>query len=133
MSQTDPIGDLLVSVRNASHHGKPQVDVRASRFGSAILECMKQEGFISNWRLMSEGESHPRLRVYLKYTKDRKPILRHIRRVSRPGLRHYVPKTKLPKVLSGIGMAVLSTPKGVLSNAQAKQQGVGGEVICHLW
>ncbi len=133
MSQTDPIGDLLVAVRNASRQGRAQVDIPASRFGSAILECLKQEGFVQNWRLLKEGNPQGILRVYLKYTKDRKPILRHIRRVSRPGLRQYVPKTKIPKILSGIGMSVLSTPRGVLTNNQAKQQGVGGEVICHVW
>ncbi|MBI3333183.1 MAG: 30S ribosomal protein S8 [Candidatus Omnitrophica bacterium] len=133
MSLTDSISDLLVSIQNASRVGKPHVDVKASRLGSAIVECMKQEGFVENWRLVQEGNPQGFIRVYLKYTKNRRPILRSIRRVSKPGLRIYLRKTKIPKVLSGIGMAILSTPKGVLSDAQAKAQGVGGEVICHVW
>ncbi len=133
MSQTDPIGDLLTSIRNASRAGKPHVDFPASKVGAAIVECLKEEGFIQNWRRLSEGNPQGILRVYLKYTKDRQPILRHVRRVSKPGLRIYVGKTKIPRILSGIGMAVLSTPKGVLSGSQAKLEGLGGEVICHVW
>ncbi len=133
MSQTDPIGDLLVAVRNASRARKVQVDLPGSRFGAEILDCLKEEGFIQNWRLMKETHPQGVLRIYLKYTKDRRPILRNIRRVSKPGLRIYVPKSKIPKVLSGIGMAVLSTPRGVLSDKEARTQGIGGEVICHVW
>ncbi len=133
MSQTDPIADLLTSVRNASQAGKPQVNIPASRLGSAILDCLKQEGFIQNWRLLKEGTPQGILRVYLKYTKDRRPILRHVRRVSKPGQRIYVKKTKVPKILSGIGMAILTTPQGVFTDAQARAKGIGGEVICHVW
>ena len=133
MSQSDTISDLLAAIRNASQAKKPQVDIPGSRFGSAILECLKAEGFIQNWRLMKEGNPQGVLRVYLKYTKDRRPILRHIRRVSKPGLRIYVPKTKIPKILSGIGMSILSTPHGVLSDKEARAQGVGGEMLCHVW
>ena len=133
MSQTDPIGDVLVSVRNASLAGKPQVEVPASKHAEAIFDCLKKEGFISNWRRMDEGGPQGTIRVYLKYTKERRPILRHIRRVSKPGLRVYVPKTRIPKILSGIGMSILSTPQGVLSGSQAKEIGIGGEVICHIW
>lgn len=133
MSLTDPIGHLLTSVRNASHAKKAQVDVPASRMGSAVMDCLKTEGFIQNWRLLKEGSPQGVLRVYLKYTKDRKPIIRHIRRVSKPGLRIYVPKTKVPKILSGIGVAILSTPCGILTDTQARAQGIGGEVVCHVW
>ncbi len=133
MSLTDPIGDMLTRIRNGTRAGKPQVDVPASRLGSAIVECMKQEGFIQNWRLMKEGDPQGVLRVYLRYTKERKPLLRQIRRVSKPGLRIYVGKRKVPKVYSGIGISILTTPKGVMTDAQARAQGVGGEVICHLW
>ena len=133
MSQSDPIADLLTAIRNASCAGKPQVDIPASRLGQNIAECLKQEGFIQNWRFIQEGTPQGNLRVYLKYTKDRRPILRHIRRVSKPGLRIYIGKDKIRKVLSGIGMSILTTPQGVLSGAQAKAQGIGGEVICHVW
>lgn len=133
MSQTDPIGDLLTRIRNGTRAGKPQVDVPASRLGSAIVECMKQEGFIQNWRLMKEAGPQGVLRIYLRYTQERKPILREIRRVSKPGLRIYVGKGKVPRIYSGIGIAILTTPRGVMTDAQARSQGLGGEVICHLW
>lgn len=133
MSQSDPIGDMLTAIRNASRAGKPQVDVKASKLGSAVVDCIKQEGFVQNWRLVQEGTPQGTLRIYLKYTKDRKPILRHIRRISKPGLRIYKGKADIKKVLSGIGMAILTTPKGVLTDTQARLQGVGGEVICYIW
>ena len=133
MSQTDPIGDLLTRVRNGSRAGKAQVDVPASKIGSALMECLKQEGYIQNWRLMAEGNPQGILRIYLKYTKARKPILRQIKRISRPGLRIYTAKDRIPKIYSGIGTAILTTPKGILTDAQARAQGVGGEVICHVW
>ena len=133
MSQTDPIGDLLTRVRNGSRAGKEQVDAPASRMGTALMECLKQEGFIQNWRLLSEGTPQGTLRIYLKYTKARKPILRQIRRVSRPGLRIYTGKDKIRKVYSGIGISILTTPKGILTDDQARAQKVGGEVICHVW
>ena len=133
MSQTDPISDLLTRVRNGSRAGKAQVDAPASRMGSALMECLKQEGYIQNWRLMAEWSPQGILRIYLKYTKSRKPILRQIKRVSRPGLRIYAGKDKLPKILSGIGTSILTTPKGILTDAQARAQGIGGEVICHVW
>ena len=133
MSQSDPIGDLLTRVRNGSRAGKAQVDAPASKIGSALMECLKQEGFIQNWRLLSEGTPQKMLRVYLKYTSARKPILRHIRRISKPGLRIYTGKDKIRKIYSGIGIAILTTPKGILTDDQARAQKVGGEVICHVW
>ena len=133
MSVTDPIGDMLTAIRNASRVGKPQVDVPASGLGATLLECLKQEGFIQNWRKMIEGNPQGVLRIYLKYTKDRKPILRQIKRISKPGLRVYRQKHEIRKVYSGIGIAILTTPKGVLTDSQARAEGVGGEVICHVW
>ena len=134
MSLSDPISNMLNNLKNASRALKPQVDVPASGFAQRLAECLKQEGFIQNWRLIQEeGSPQGVLRLYLKYTKERRPILRDLRRVSRPGLRIYAPKTKIPKILSGIGISILSTPKGVLTDAQARAQGVGGEVICHVW
>ena len=124
---------MLTRIRNGTRAGKPQVEFPASRLGAAILECMKQEGFVQNWRLLKEGNPQGLLRVYLKYTKDRKPILRQIRRVSKPGLRVYVGKRKIRKVYSGIGISILTTPKGVMTDTQAREQGLGGELICHLW
>lgn len=132
MSLTDPIGNMLVAIRNGSRAGKAQVDVPASRLGVAVVECMKGEGFIQNWRLIQEGNPQGILRVYLKYTKSRMPILREIRRVSKPGRRIYRGKDRLQKVQSGIGIAILTTPKGVVTDSQARQQGIGGEVLCYV-
>lgn len=133
MSLSDPISDMLVAVQNASKAGKAQVDVKASKFSSAILDSLKGEGFIQNWRLLKENDPQGVLRVYLKYTKGRKPILRRVRRISKPGLRVYVPKAKVPRILSGIGVAILSTPQGVLTDRQAREAGVGGEILCYVW
>ncbi len=130
---TDPMSELLTALRNASQAQKAQVEIPASRLKAAVLECLKQEGFIQNWRLLKEGNPQGVLRVYLKYTKSRRPVLRCIRQVSKPGLRIYVPTGKIPKVLSGLGISILTTPRGVLSGQEAKRQGVGGEVLCHVW
>jgi small subunit ribosomal protein S8 len=133
MSLTDPIADLLTSLRNASRAGKEHVDVPASKLGQAIVERLKEEGFIQNWRLLKEVNPQGILRIYLKYAPGRRPILREIRRISKPGSRMTVTKNKIPKVLSGIGLTLLTTSKGVLTDAQARTQGVGGEVICKVW
>lgn len=132
MSLTDPIGNMLVAIANGSRAGKPQVDVPASRLGAAIVECMKGEGFIQNWRLLKEGNPQGILRVYLRYTRDRRPILREIKRVSKPGRRIYRGKDRMPKIRSGIGIAILTTPKGVVTDDQARQQGIGGEILCYV-
>lgn len=134
MSLSDPIADMLSALRNASQAKKPHVEVPASRVTCAIAECLKQEGFVQNWRKILESKNPQGiLRVYLKYTSDRQPILRHIRRVSRPGLRIYRGKGKIKKILSGIGISILTTPQGVLSDSEARAKGVGGEVICDVW
>lgn len=133
MGLTDPIGNLLVAIQNASRAGKLQVDIPASRLGAALVECLKQEGFVQNWRLLKEGNPQGILRVYLKYTQHRKPILRNVRRISKPGRRIYVGKDRIQSVLSGIGISILTTPKGVLTGSQAKAEGTGGELICHVW
>lgn len=132
MGLTDPIGNMLVAISNGSRAGKAQVDVPASRLGAAIADCMKSEGFIRNWRLLKEGNPQGILRVYLRYTGDRRPILRGIRRVSKPGRRIYRGKDRLPRVQSGIGIAILTTPKGIVTDSQARQQGIGGEVLCYV-
>ena len=132
MSLTDPIGDMLTSMRNGSRVGKPLVEVPASRLKSAILDCMKREGFIQNWRLLEGTGAQGTLRIYLRYTKDRRPLLREIRRVSKPGLRVYRSKDRLTRVWSGLGVAILTTPKGVITDGQAREENLGGEVICYV-
>lgn len=132
MSQTDPLADSLTQIRNASRARLEKTDLRDSRMTRAVVDLLKQEGFILNFRVI---ESKPRatLRVYLKYTKERKPIMTQLVRVSTPGLRKYVRVQQIPQVYRGLGLSILSTPKGVMTDAQAKAQQVGGELLCRVW
>lgn len=132
MSQSDPIADLLTQLRNASRARLEKTDVPDSRMGRAIIELLKREGFIQNVRLM-EAKPRARLRVYLKYTKDRRPIMTQLKRISRPGLRKYVGVADLRPVLRGMGISVVSTPRGMLTDSEAKAQQVGGELVCQVW
>ena len=129
--QTDPIADLLTCIRNASRARLEKTDVPDSRMSRAIVDILKREGFIQNFRLI---ESKPRatLRIYLRYTQDRRSMITALRRVSKPGVRRYVGKDALPKVLGGLGVAILSTSKGVLTDTEARAQGVGGEWLCQV-
>lgn len=128
---TDPISDLLTRVRNGSLARHRKVDVPPSGLKLSILDLWKKEGFIRNYRMYRQGEKGV-LRVYLKYV-GKEPIIHGIKRVSRPSLRVYSRAGHIPKVLGGLGMSVLSTSKGVLSDRIAREQKVGGEVICHIW
>ena len=128
MSMTDPIADLLTRIRNAQSAGKPTVGVGASKLKLAILKVLKDEGYIADFRTESEG-GKPTLTIGLKYYEGR-PVIDRIERVSRPGLRIYRGKDELPKVLGGMGTVIVSTPKGVMTDKQARQIGQGGEVLC---
>jgi len=132
MSLTDPIADLLTRVRNASRARLEHVEVPDSRMTRAIVEILKREGFIQNVRVI---DARPRasLRIYLRYAPGRQPVITQLQRVSKPGVRRYVGRQALPAVLKGMGVAILSTPKGVLTDAQARAQGVGGELLCRVW
>lgn len=127
MSMTDPIADLLTRIRNAQSAGKPSVSMGASRLKLAILSVLKDEGFIGGFTT-SSGEGKLAVSVDLKYHEGR-PVIDRIERVSRPGLRVYRGKDELPKVLGGLGVAVVSTPKGVMTDKQARAAGTGGEVL----
>ena len=132
MSASDPIADLLTSVRNASRARLEKTDVPDSRMSRAIVDILKREGFIQNYRVI-EGQPRAALRIYLKYTKDRRPILTQLRRISTPGLRRYTAKAELRSVLNGLGISILSTPKGLLTDAEARAHGVGDELLCTVW
>jgi len=127
MSMTDPIADLLTRIRNAQASGKPTVAVGASKLKLAILKVLKEEGYIGNYLVEKDGAKST-LTVELKYH-DGRPVIDRIERISRPGLRIYRGKDELPKVLGGLGVAVVSTPKGIMSDAQARAAGPGGEVL----
>ena len=128
MSMTDPIADLLTRIRNAQSAGKPTVGMGASKLKLAILSVLKDEGYIASFATTSEG-GKATVSVDLKYH-DGRPVIDRIERVSRPGLRIYRGKDELPKVLGGLGVAIVSTPHGVMTDKQARAAGTGGEVLC---
>lgn len=128
MSMTDPISDLLTRVRNGQRAGKTEVKVPASKLKTEILRVLKEEGYIADFA-RSEEDGKPTLTVQLKYYQGA-PVIERIQRVSRPGLRIYKGKDELPKVLGGLGVAIVSTSKGVMSDRAARAQGQGGEVLC---
>ncbi len=128
MSMTDPIADLLTRIRNGQSAGKTEVQLASSRLKAAIVKVLKEEGYISDFRLDGEGDK-PRLTIGLKYFEGR-PVIDRLERVSRPGLRIYRGKDELPKILGGLGTAIVSTPRGVMTDRQARSIGQGGEVLC---
>ncbi len=132
MSMTDPIADMLTRIRNANKEFKEKVDIPASKVKKEIIEILKEEGFIANYKLISDRKQGI-LRVYLKYAYPRERIIKTIKRISRPGLRIYKRFDQLPVVLSGLGMAIISTSKGVMTDKKARQVQVGGEIVCYVW
>lgn len=132
MSQTDPLADGLTQIRNASRARLEKTDLRDSRMTRSVVELLKREGFIQNFRVI-DAKPRATLRVYLKYTNDRKPVMTQIVRVSTPGLRKYVGVQQIPAVYRGLGLSILSTSKGVVTDADARAQGIGGELLCRVW
>ena len=132
MATSDPIADGLTKIRNASRASHPSVDVRASRVVEQILNVLKQEGFIRAYKAMGESPVQRMFRVYLKYAKKR-PAITQLIRVSKPGKREYRKSTELPRVLGGLGLAVISTSKGMMPERDAYHQHIGGEVVCYVW
>jgi small subunit ribosomal protein S8 len=129
---TDPIADMLTRIRNGSMAEHEKVDIPASKLKVRIAELLKEEGFIKNFRLI-EDRKQGILRVYLKYGPGQERVITGLRRVSKPGRRLYVGADKIPNVLGGMGVAVLSTPRGVLPDREARRQRIGGEVLCFVW
>jgi small subunit ribosomal protein S8 len=125
---TDPIADLLTRIRNAQRAGKPDVSAPSSRLKVAIVKVLKDEGYVSDFAVQKDG-ARTRLDIQLKYHEGR-PVIDRLERVSRPGLRIYRARTQLPKILGGMGTVIVSTPKGVMTDAQARAAGQGGEVLC---
>lgn len=137
MSMTDPIADMLTRIRNATMASQQAVAMPSSKLKVAIAKILKEEGFVNSYEVVDgETPAHKVLRIRLKYVgerRERKPVITGIVRVSRPGRRVYTGKQEIPWVLSGMGVAILSTPKGVMTGQRARQLGVGGEVICKVW
>jgi len=133
MARTDLIADMLTMVRNAIMAKKESVVVPASKMNNAIIDIMRAYGYIENYRLQATAGAASTLKVYLKYKADKSPALRGLKRISRPGLRNYAKCKKMPRVLRGYGMAIVSTSKGVMSGEKAREQKLGGEVVCYIW
>jgi small subunit ribosomal protein S8 len=128
---TDPIADLLTRVRNAAAAAKPELFVPYSKMKAEVTRILKDEGYITDYELDSTAE-HPRIRITNKLV-DRKSAITGLKRVSTPGLRRYVGAKEVPRVLGGMGIAILSTPRGVMSGREAKKQNVGGELLAFVW
>ena len=132
MSMTDPIADLLTRLRNATKEKHEKVEIPASRLKANVVRVLKEEGYIKNFRLMRE-EGFPVIKIYLKYTEGGASVIQGLKRISRPGLRKYSGYEDLPRPLSGAGIAIVSTSKGVTTGHKAKVQKLGGEVLAEVW
>lgn len=132
---TDPIADMLTRIRNAVDVRHERVEMPASKAKAAIAVVLRQEGYIREFEHVEDGRGHPVLRIQLKYTKDRarQRAITGIRRISRPGLRVYTKREEVPRVLGGLGVAVVSTSQGILSDREARRRGLGGEVLLYVW
>lgn len=131
MPVSDPIADFLTRIRNAVHAKKKFVDIPSSKMKVSMAEILKESKFIRDFNVIEDNKQNV-LRVHLQYI-DGVPSISGMKKISKPGLRRYVDSDNIPRVLNGLGLAILSTPKGLLSDKQAKQATVGGEVICHIW
>ncbi|KRK79689.1 30S ribosomal protein S8 [Companilactobacillus nodensis] len=132
MVMTDPIADYLTRIRNANMVKHESLEVPASNIKKSISEILKNEGFIKDYEVIDDNKQGV-LRIFLKYGKDQQRVITGLKRISRPGLRSYVDSDNVPKVLNGLGIAILSTSKGVVTDKEARAQHVGGEVIAYIW
>lgn len=129
---SDPIADMLTRVRNAMSARHPKVDVPASKLKTEIARILKEEGYILNYKVAEEGPKRT-IKIYLKYSDSNAPVISHLERVSRPGCRVYVGRNDIPRVLGGMGINILTTPRGVMTGRSAHKEGVGGEILCQIW
>ncbi|MFI5396071.1 MAG: 30S ribosomal protein S8 [Candidatus Binatia bacterium] len=132
MGMTDPIADLLTRIRNGAHARKEQVDVPWSTIKARVVEVLTAEGFLKEHSII-EQDSHRVLRVWLKYDNQNKPVISGIKRVSKPSLRVYVGAEEIPSIRRGLGVNVLSTPAGILTDREARKRNLGGELLCSVW
>ncbi|MBQ3334076.1 MAG: 30S ribosomal protein S8 [Eubacteriaceae bacterium] len=132
MSMTDPIADMLTRIRNANNAGHKNVEIPASKEKKAIAAILLEEGYIKKYDVIDDGKQGV-IKITLKYGEEKARVIAGLKRISKPGLRVYVGKEDVPKVLNGLGIAIISTSKGVLTDKAARKAGVGGEVICYVW
>jgi small subunit ribosomal protein S8 len=131
--QTDPIGDFLTRIRNAAAAKHQRVDVPVSKLKTEIARILKEEGYISTFKLVDENKTRKMLRVFLKYTADRRSVISGVKRISRPGARSYIASDRIRPVVGGLGVSILTTPKGLMSGRAARKAKVGGEILCEVW
>src|SRR5215468_5515774 len=131
--QTDPIADFLTRLRNAAAAKHQRVDVPVSKLKTEIARILKEEGYISTYKMVDENKTRKTLRVFLKYTPDRRSVITGLKRVSKPGGRRYVGADKIVQVVGGLGISIMTTPKGLMSGRSARKAKIGGEVLCEVW
>jgi small subunit ribosomal protein S8 len=131
--QTDPIADFLTRIRNAAAAKHQRVDVPASKLKGEIARILKEEGYISTFKMVDENKAKATLRVFLKYTPDRRSVITGLRRVSKPGARRYVGALEIAPVFGGLGICIVTTPQGIMSGRAARKAKVGGELLCEVW
>ena len=132
MSMTDPIADMLTRIRNAINRRHASVDIPHSKMKESIAQILQDEGFIQRYEIVPDGRFQA-LRVHLKYAEGRRPVLTHLKRLSTPGRRLYAGSAQIPRALGGMGIVIVSTPRGVLTGTRASREKVGGELICEVW
>ena len=132
MQITDPIADMLTRIRNANNAKHASVDVPASNMKKSIAEILLEEGYIKNYQIIDDGKQGI-IRVTLKYAENKQKVISGIKRISKPGLRVYAAKDELPRVLRGLGIAIISTSKGIMTDKNARKENVGGEVLAYVW
>lgn len=132
MVMTDPIADMLTRIRNASTVKHDKVEVPASNTKKAIAKILLEEGFIKGYEI-KEGNKQEVIKIEMKYAQGQERVISGLKRISKPGLRVHVNKNEVPKVLGGLGIAIISTSKGLMTDAQARNEGIGGEVVCYVW
>jgi small subunit ribosomal protein S8 len=135
MSMTDPVADFLTRLRNGAHANKETVDIPASKLKKEMARILREQGYIDAYEFEEPNAEHPGeiIRVRLKYTEDRKPVISGLQRASRPGRRVYAPHAQIPRVQGGMGTAIVSTSRGVMTGHDARREGVGGEVVAFVW
>ncbi len=133
MTMTDPVADMLTRIRNANTAGHATVDIPASKIKKNIADILLKEGYIKAFEIVESDNVQPVIRVTMKYGAGKAKVINGIKRISKPGLKVYAQKDDVPKVLGGLGIAIISTSKGLLTDKQARELGVGGEVICYVW
>lgn len=129
---TDPIADMLTRIRNAAMAKHPRVDLPSSKLKVEVARILKDEGYLANYKVVDE-KGKKTLRVFMRYSPDRKCVITDLKRVSRPGSRRYVGKTEIRSVVGGMGISILSTPRGLMTGQAARKEGVGGELLCEVW